>query len=190
VEEMNIFYIDHDPAQAAMWMVDKHVVKMILESAQLLSTAHRVLDGVMQEGKRLVPNTLENPKYRKHKTWILNDQRQDIMYQATHINHPSAVWSRTSIENYNWLVEHYFALMSEYTYRYNKRHKCFDMAYYLQSPPKNLEAYDWTPMPSCMAEEYIVSDDPLTNYRNYYRIGKANMHKWTNRTPPEWIHAA
>lgn len=184
---MNIFYLDHDPVQAARWMVDKHVVKMILESAQLLSTAHRVLDGMEQVRQRLVPGTLENPKYRKHKVWILPDSREEIMYQATHVNHPSAVWCRQSVENYTWLSDHLYALLDEYTYRYEKRHKCTDLAYSLQSPPKNLEAWDWTPMPSAMADEYKISDDPLTNYKNYYKIGKSNMHKWTKREKPEWI---
>jgi hypothetical protein len=177
---MNIFYIDKDPMQAAEWMVDKHVVKMILESAQLLSTAHRVLDGEQYIGK---------VNGRKHTSWILPDARENVLYSATHINHPSAVWCRQSIQNYDWLVDHFFALMREYTYRYEKTHKCYgELSYMLQSPPKNLKNWDWTPMPSCMAEEYIISDDPLTNYRNYYRIGKASMHKWKNRQPPEWIN--
>lgn len=184
---MNIFYVDTDPHRAAQALVDKHVVKMILESAQLLSTAHRLLDGELQVRQRLVPGTLENPKYRKHKVWLLRDERQDFMYQATHMNHPSAVWTRTSVENYLWLVEHFDGLLREYEHRYKKRHKCFDMLMMLQSPPKKLEEWDMTPMPSAMAEEYKISDDPLTNYRNYYKIGKASMHKWTNRQPPEWI---
>lgn len=179
---MNIFYVSHDPVEAAEWMVDKHVVKMILESAQLLSTAHRVLDGIEIEGKTQTG--------RKAKRWILPDAREGVIYMATHINHPSAVWCRTSIENYNWLVDHMFALMREYTHRYGKTHKCYgEISYMLQSPPKNLKDWEWTPMPSCMAEEYIISDDPLTNYRNYYRIGKLNLHKWTNRQPPRWINA-
>lgn len=177
---MNIFYIDHDPVQAAQWMVDKHVVKMILESAQLLSTAHRVLDGHEFQGK--------SKTGRKVRRWVLDDSRDAVVYTATHINHPSAIWCRESVENYNWLVDHFFALMQEYTYRYNKTHKCFgDLSYMLQSPPNNLKEWDWTPMPSAMADEYKISDDPLTNYRNYYKIGKSNMHKWTNRKPPEWI---
>lgn len=177
---MNIFYIDHDPVQAAQWMVDKHVVKMILESAQLLSTAHRVLDGHEFQDK--------SKTGRKVRRWVLDDSRDAVVYTATHINHPSAIWCRESVENYNWLVDHFFALMQEYTYRYNKTHKCFgDLSYMLQSPPNNLKEWDWTPMPSAMADEYKISDDPLTNYRNYYKIGKSNMHKWTNRKPPEWI---
>lgn len=183
---MNIFYIDHDPVQAAEWMVDKHVVKMILESAQLLSTAHRVLDGRQVEGVKV---NLEKKTARKTKAWVLDDSRDSVLYAATHINHPSAVWCRNSIENYTWLVDHFFALMGEYTYRYEKQHKCYgEISYMLQSPPKNLHEYDWTPMPSCMADEYIISNEPLTNYRNYYRIGKSKLHKWKNRQPPEWIN--
>ena len=178
---MNIFYIDKDPVQAAQWMVDKHVVKMILESAQLLSTAHRLLDGREIEGK--------SKTGRKARRWVLDDARDDVIYQATHINHPSAVWCRQSVENYNWLVDHFFALMAEYTYRYNKQHKCYgELSYMLQSPPKNLQEYDMTLMPSAMDDQYKISDDPLTNYRNYYIIGKIRMHKWTNRQPPEWIN--
>lgn len=183
---MNIFYIDHDPLQAARWMVDKHVVKMILESAQLLSTAHRVLDGVETQGVRV---NIETKKVRKVKTWVLSDAREPVLYAATHINHPSAVWCRQSVENYNWLVDHFFALMDEYTVRYNKTHKCYgEISYMLQSPPEKLKEYDWTPMPSCMADDYIISNDPIENYRNYYRVGKARMHNWKNRQPPDWIN--
>jgi hypothetical protein len=181
VEAMNIFYIDKDPVQAAQWMVDKHVVKMILESAQLLSTAHRILDGEETLGK--------SKTGRNVKRWILPDSREGVLYSATHINHPSAVWCRQSVENYNWLADHMFALLYEYTYRYNKQHKIEGkLSYMLQSPPFALKEYDMTVMPSAMADEYKISDDPLVNYRNYYKVGKTRMHKWTNRQPPEWIN--
>ena len=177
---MNIFYVDENPMNAAEALVDKHVVKMILESAQLLSTAHRVLDGVEIEGK--------SQTGRKAKRWILPDAREGVIYMATHMNHPSAVWCRNSVQNYDWLVDHMFALMREYTHRYGKTHKCYgEISYMLQSPPKNLKDWDWTPMPSCMAEEYIISDNPIINYRNYYREGKKNLHKWTNRSAPSWL---
>lgn len=177
---MNIFYIDKDPVQAAEWMVDKHVVKMILESAQLLCTAHRFLDGT---------EYVDATSGRRIKRWMLSDARESVLYSATHINHPSAIWCRRSVENYNWLADHLFALLNEYTHRYNKQHKIEgDISYMLQSPPLNLKEYDATPMPSAMADEYKVSQDPVVNYRNYYKIGKARMHKWTNRQPPEWIN--
>jgi hypothetical protein len=185
---LNIFYISEDPKQAAEWMVDKHVVKMILESAQLLSTAHRMLDGEMKVVEKYVEGSFP-ARYRKVKRWTLGDARESVLYSATHINHPSAIWCRQSVENYLWLVEHFYALMAEYTHRYKKIHKCQgNLAYMLQSPPHNLRDYDWTPMPSAMAEEYKLGTDALTNYRNYYKIGKSRMHKWTNRQPPEWIN--
>jgi hypothetical protein len=177
---MNIFYIDENPVKAAQWMVDKHVVKMILESAQLLSTAHRILDG--EETTQL------SDTGRKQKRFKLYDSRENVLYSATHINHPSAVWCRSSIENYNWLVDHFYALMQEYTYRYDKQHKCYgEISYMLQSPPKQLQNFNWTPMPSCMDDKYIISDDPVSNYRNYYKSGKTHLHKWKKREAPEWI---
>jgi hypothetical protein len=165
-------------------MVDKHVVKMIVETAQLLSTAHRVLDGLQ------VRVTLEKDgKRRNRNVWVLGDGRNDLFYAATHVNHPSAVWARTSVENYNWLADHLFALGDEYTHRYGKRHLTIDkLGYDIQSPPHQLKQWDWTPMPSCMDEEYIVSDDPITNYRNYYKYGKSKLHAWKKREVPEWIN--
>ena len=71
---MNIFYIDKDPIKAAQMACDKHVVKMILETAQLLCTAHRVIDGVDLQMNSLLEET--------------------TMYRATHINHPSTKWVR------------------------------------------------------------------------------------------------
>ena len=178
---MNIFYISENPVQAAQWMVDRHVVKMILESAQLLSTAHRILDGREIEGK--------SKTGRKARRWVLDDAREPVLYSATHQNHPSAIWCRASVENYNWLVDHFFALMSEYTYRYGKIHKCQgDISYMLQSPPHNLKEYDMTKMPCAMGDEYIISDNPVINYRNYYKNGKTSLHKWSSRKPPEWIN--
>jgi hypothetical protein len=178
---MNIFYVDTCPVRAAQSLVDKHCVKMILESAQLLSTAHRIIDGVETQGKSATG--------RNVKRWTLADAREPVLYSATHINHPSAVWCRKSVENYNWLADHMFALLNEYTHRYNKHHKVEgDLSYMLQSPPHNLKEYDMTTMPSAMADEYKISDDPLVNYRNYYKVGKIRMHKWTNRQPPEWIN--
>lgn len=181
---MNIFYLSKDPVQAAQYMVDKHCVKMILESAQLLSTAHRVLDGQETVGIRI--NT-ETGKARKVKAWVLPDERDSKVYSATHINHPSAIWCRQSVENYNWLVDHFHALMDEYTFRYGKTHKSKEMAWWVSSPPKNLQEYDATPVLCAMDEKYIISEDPVENYRNYYRNGKAHLFHWTKREKPEWL---
>ena len=106
---MNIFYLDRDPERAAQYHCDKHVVKMILESAQLLSTAHRVLDGVMVGGK--------SKTGRNVKRWSLNNEFDSVYYSASHINHPSAVWVRTSPMHYIWLHNLFNFLLEEYTFR-------------------------------------------------------------------------
>ena len=91
---MNIFYLHNDPKICAEMHVDKHCVKMILEYAQLLSTAHRVLDGTLVNGY--------SKTGRKQKRYVLPDDRDSVLYSATHINHPSAVWVRKSDANYAW----------------------------------------------------------------------------------------
>lgn len=178
---MNIFYTDYDPEVAARNMVDRHVVKMILETAQLLSTAHRVIDGEEYVG--------QSQSGRKAKRWRLSGNADAIMYAATHINHPSAVWVRENSANYDWLYGHLLALGREYTYRYGRTHLTIDkLKDILKDAPANIEQSKvMTKMPSCMDKQYIVSLDPIINYRNYYNYGKTDLLRWSNRPPPKWI---
>lgn len=183
---MNIFALDQDPKQAAEWMVDKHVVKMILESAQLLSTAHRLIDGTEYVERKYVQGSLP-ARYRNVKRWRLPDEREQVLYSATHINHPSAVWCRETSDNYKWLYRHFLALCMEYNYRYGKVHKCIDMCDHLCSYPRYIKLGDLTPVTPAMPDEYKVPNDHVESYRNYYRIAKERMHKWTKREKPAWI---
>lgn len=177
---MNIFYVDEDPFIAAQQMVDKHVVKMILESAQLLSTAHRIIDGVEYVGK--------SKTGRNAKRWKLdNPILDDVLYQATHVNHPSAVWCRQSDKNYQWLYRHFRGLLEEYTFRYGKVHKCSDMIGALAITPLAIHVGAFTHVTPAMLEEYRIADDSIASYRNYYLQGKSHLHKWTKREMPEWI---
>lgn len=177
---MNIFYIDNDPTLAAQQMVDKHVVKMILETAQLLSTAHRILDGTEYVG--------QSASGRKAKRWRLDEPRESVLYSATHINHPSAVWCRQSNNNYTWLYCHFVALLDEYTYRYGKVHKCAALEFCdaLKTLPTNISVGHFTSPTPAMAEEYLCATS-LESYRNYYIHGKKHLHKWTKRSIPEWM---
>lgn len=175
---MNIFAISNDPIEAAKWMVDKHVTKMTVESAQLLSTAHRILDGTETIGT--------SKSGRKAKRWTLPDQREQILYSATHVNHPCAVWARVSNNNYNWLFCHFLGLLKEYTHRYGKTHKCFTMIDDLARTPRNIPVHYLTPHALAMPDEYKV-DSTVESYRNYYKGAKAGMFKWTNRDRPDWI---
>jgi hypothetical protein len=178
---MNIFYIHTDPRMCAEWAVDSHCVKMILESAQLLSTAHRVLDGVQYTDKTKTG--------RNVKRWRLPDDRDTQMYSATHVNHPSAVWCRETDGNYDFLWCYLYEHCKEYTYRYGKVHKVESSGLLdvLSTQPHNIALKPLTQPPSAMDTKYIISDDAVTNYRNYYKYGKAHLHKWKNREAPKWI---
>lgn len=176
---MNIFYLHNDPVTCAQQHVDKHVVKMILEYAQLLSTAHRVLDGTQSVG---VSKT-----GRKQTRYVLSDSRESVLYSATHINHPSAVWVRKSDSNYRWLFSLYQALMDEYTYRYGKVHKCSALERALATPPSNIASGKFTEPTPAMPEEFIVSGDSIKSYMNYYNGSKQRMFSWKMREVPKWV---
>jgi hypothetical protein len=181
---MNIFYIDSDVRKCAEMHNSKHVIKMILEENQLLSTAHRVLDGI--------ESTVISDSGRKKKVWELPDERNHILYSATHINHPSAIWVRQSNKNYQWLWEHVTELCKEYTFRYGKIHKCESsgLVLALNECPKNIPIGEFTEPTPAMPVEYIVQGDSLTSYRNYYVRGKQHLASWegkvNSREVPLW----
>ena len=138
-------------------LCDKHVVKMIIETAQLLSTAHHVAN-----------------------SWIKG------MYRATHINHPCAIWVRASRQNYRWLLEYGQWLLFEYNHRYGKHHKTAEVMWYLQKPPKDIPNLEFTSPPKCMPDDYKFGNT-IWAYRKYYFYGKKHIDKrWTKRNPPAW----
>ena len=138
---MNIFYLDKDPVKAAQLQYNKHVVKMILESAQMLCTVHRYFGN------------------------------ENVPYKSTHLNHPSTVWARTNNRNYMWLYQHMMALGDEYTKRYNKKHltitKCEDVLSKFPSLLKDALYGDPIDMPQCMPDEY-KDECSVQAYWNYY----------------------
>ena len=184
---MNIFYLDHDVRKCAEMHNDKHVVKMILEYAQLLSTAHRILDGVLSTGISL--------SGRKKSVYVLADNRDTVLYSATHINHPSAVWVRQSDKNYDWLFALFQALMDEYTHRYGKVHACSKLEMFLARLPDNIPWAPFTEPTPAMPDDLkvykeVYTDryeiDSLASYKNYYIQNKTHLANWKNREIPEW----
>lgn len=179
---MNIFYLDENPALAAKYHCDKHVIKMILETAQLLSTAHRVLDGTMEVQKTELG--------RNVKRWIHpNKYMNDTLYTATHMNHPCSVWVRASYDNYRWATILFDELHSEYMRRWNKTipHKSYStLRDMINSVPRNISLEPFTTPPQAMPEEYksIITTEA---YRNYYINDKAHMLKYTNTDLPPFL---
>lgn len=176
---MNIFALSTDPLESARMMCDKHVVKMIIETAQLLSTAHRMIDGVEY--------TDRTTNGRRIKRWLHpNPNLEATLYKASHINHPSAVWTRTSNNNYNWLYHHFYGLCHEYTYRYGKIHltqtKLLDI---LENVPYNIPVGYLTNIPQAMPDKY-KGEWFVKAYRKYYVGEKYGFAKWTKRPQPSW----
>lgn len=158
---MNIFVLSFNFVECAQDMVDRHVVKMILEYCQLLSTAHHILDSA--------------PK-------------KDIIYKPTHVNHPCAKWVRESSANYMWLVQMLGTLLDEYTYRYNKVHACTRLyLYFKDAVPEKIPIGDLTPFALAMPDECKVVGDPVKSYRLYYITHKSNLFSWKKRQRPLWI---
>ena len=161
---MNIFRLHSYPEIAAQMHCDKHVVKMILETAQMLSTAHRVLGS-----EKLADDT--------------------GMYRTAHKNHPSCVWVRNDVWNYYWTVSLFAALCEEYTYRYGKYHVSERLLPDFQRHvPHGIEMKAQNmPFPQCMPDEYKVDGDPVAAYRKYYKGEKAYFAKWNKgREAPAW----
>lgn len=156
---MNIFYLDRDPKRCAEMHCDKHVVKMILEYAQLLSTAHHEIDG--------------KPSIE--------------CYKPTHRNHPSAVWARANRSNYSWLHLLLQDLCSEYTLRYGKVHKTEERGIVrgLSYPPYEMPSGDFFDPPQCMPD-HCKDKDAVLGYRNYYIREKSYMARWKNTDAPPW----
>lgn len=175
---MNIFYLDNDVHKCAEMHNDKHCVKMILEYAQLLSTAHRVLDGI--------PTADIGKTGRKRTRYVINDNRDTILYSATHIHHPSAVWVRVSDKNYEWLFDLFQALMDEYTYRYGKIHACTKLEKSLVALPNNIPQGHFTEPTPAMPDDCKVSGDSIASYKNYYIMNKTHLANWKKRPVPEW----
>jgi hypothetical protein len=162
---------------------DKHVVKMILEYAQLLSTAHRVLDGTLIDGY--------SKTGRKQKRYVFSDERDNIFYSATHLHHPSAVWVRQSAMNYYWLYTMLNALCKEYTYRYGKIHKCErdGLVNRLQTTPVKIPIGPFTEPTPAMPDEVKIAGDSIKSYRNYYINNKTHLASWKKRSTPGWYNA-
>ena len=142
---MNIFYLDKCPKKAARLQYNKHVVKMILESAQMLSTAHHVYG---------------NPN--------------DVPYKPAHLNHPSTIWVRENSLHYDWLYEHFVALQGEYYKRYKKTHLSFTKCYEpLMNHPENIPHEEFEQPPQAMPDKY-KDKCSLQAYWNYY-IGEKHI---------------
>jgi hypothetical protein len=177
---MNIFALDSDPVVAAQSHCDKHVVKMIVEAAQMLSTAHRVLDGTEQV-------VIQNG--RRSRQWQHADDR---LYKVAHLNHPSSIWTRECAANYDWHYKLFSALCDEYTHRYGKVHATdTKLRNLLRWYPDHINRKTpLTPFKLAMNSfpQCIDESDPVGSYRKFYQTKQDRFKMvWTKRPVPSWF---
>ena len=180
---MNLFVLDKDPTIAAQVQCDKHVVKMIVESAQMLSTVHRMLDGVETKRRSVSGKTMA-------KYFELPDDREHTLYKACHFNHPCTIWTRESMFNYRWHYIHFAALCDEYTYRYGKIHSTdTKLRKALEQLPNNIPVVKMTQFKLAMkSNPECISSCPITSYRKFYETKQHRFKMdWTKRKAPEWF---
>lgn len=162
---MNIFYLGN-PQTSARELCDKHVVKMITESAQMLCSVHWCK-----------ANTLEKVQMLKAAG----------LFKPAHVGHPSTIWTRETNEQYLWHYELYCEMVKEYNRRYEpkKPHGSARFVGVINNPPEDLGT-GWREPPQCMPDEYKC-DDTITAYRNYYRGEKLRFAKYRKGGRPEWL---
>jgi len=165
---MNIFTFSLQAEDNPRQLIDKHVVKMLLEHCQLLSTAHRVY------GSSVAVETM----------------------RSTHVGHPSTQWVLENSANYLWLLAYTLELAEEYSFRYNRVHSVVSsgMLRRLQTLPwYPLEGRPvLSPVRVAMKPEFKVGKvrswtNTIDSYRNYYVRAKIGFSAWTGREPPEWF---
>jgi len=155
---VNIFFLDQKLVTCCRYHCDKHVVKMIVESAQILCTVNQQLGHTFEQAP----------------------------YKMSHAKHPCVLWCLGSLSNWKWLQEFTLSLNDEYKHRYSKDvdHKSAIVARNLIDPL--LLDFGLTERPQCMPEKYRVPGDAVVAYRNYYIGEKQYFAKWTKRKPPAW----
>jgi len=160
---MNIFYLARCPIKSAELMCDKHIVKMILESAQMLCTAHHI------NGSKLSLEDIYKPAYK---------------------NHPSTVWVRESPKHYDWLYIHFLTLCSEYTRRYGKTHITYTkLSFHLATLPLTFSKNTFRSPPKCMPDIY-KKGHTVYAYRKYYANAKKHFAKYTKTPVPYFFRSS
>lgn len=158
---MNIFAVHRCPTKSARALPDKLIVKMPLETAQMLCTAHRELSPA--------------------------DYCDDFnLYKPAFVNHPCTIWARQTHENYRWLLLHFVGLCEEYTKRYDKYHLSWTKLWDgLARFPMDIQEGGLTNFAQAMPNEYKHRDH-ITAYRQYM-IAEKHYAKWEKGTPkPTW----
>ena len=148
---MNIFFLDKTPEKSAEYLCDKHVPKMLLETAQMLSTAIQKYTGEIEE-----------------------------LYKPAYPNQPMTKWVGLNKNNFQWAYDNGRSIFSEYVERFKPYHKSIDILRHIQNNKslytQDIPEGDFTEPPQCMPDQYR-NKNYVTAYRNYYK-GEKTFAKW------------
>lgn len=180
---MNIFFLDKDPVNAARYHCDKHVIKMITETCQIISTAIRI--HYNKSSYSGMPIDLYH-----------FPQPYSYLYKPTHIHHPSIRWAEKKWDNMVWLITLGRNLLKEYDRRYGKDLDSFIRArQILNGYLKNVEYNNKTKItspPLVMPDDYKIRidnvNDVVSAYRKYYFTEKKHLAEWAGNRKPEWYN--
>ena len=182
---MNIFYLDRNYEAAAQMHVDKHVVKMPLEVAQMACTVV-ALDhlGIEASDRFITKDELAQMREFAASQRSLSQEERFVPYLPVMPNHPCTIWMRSSYQNYAWAVNYALALEKEYTYRYGKPSlKACDVIRSLPTP-----YFKWTHFtrPAQAMPDQYKCNDSVEAYRKYYIGDKAYIGSWKRRGAQTW----
>lgn len=187
---MNIFYIDKNPKTIAYQLVDKHIVKMPVESAQMLSTCKRLHDAKQTtfsfNGKQKTFWLFEDEKIVIDKVTNTLSVENNKCYAVTHFNHPSTIWSRANKSNYVWHIQLLKCMLDEYKSRYGRIHEVEKYVQFLEQVPSSIPDGVFYDPPLAMPTQYMV-DDHVQSYRNFYVGEKWKFAKWKHGKIPPWF---
>lgn len=168
---MNIFVTHPSPAVSALWLDDSRLNKMILESAQMLSTAIRTVtdnDASICEG----------------------------LYRKTHTNHPCNIWVRETRANFMWLVAHASTMANYKATRDGKRHRSMEIIVNALRRSRVIPEGEQTPFANSAANQdhgvdFKSEPNTYSAYRKYLVarwLSDKRMPTWKGdaRACPDW----
>lgn len=177
---MNIFYLDHDPIRCAQLHCDAHVIKMVTEYAQLLSSAMWVYEPVEALALYKRGQIMNAPPHVTGKK------------VHAHFNHRCMVWTRASRQNFDWLKAMALELGKEYHRRYgwrkDRQHSALMNCIVHLNSSNNFPDHEFTPPPQSMPDEY-KGLDTVWAYRRLYKYEKIRFARYTNRSVPTWLRS-
>lgn len=186
---MNLFNLDEDLDKCAEYHIDKHVAKMQLETAQMMCTNHWIDTYIGYVPRKITTEEHAELKEVMKYQRTLSMEDRHFPYLMCHHNHPSTVWMRKSLANYEWAFCYAQALSSEQHYRTGGTHKSFEV---IRNLPElqNMQNIGLTTfklaMTANMPTELVDPKNPIWSYRNFYMLDKAQMASWKHRTKPDW----